>query len=187
MPMQGVHIFSTAELTTIELNTCRCKWAIGRIVFLISCTFVWLVVSFFFWACAASPNGSIESGVFSILFLLCFLLTLISCIAAFGSEQINISRSNLIFKKRILVFTWKKHIEREAILAVVLGHVSTPGEDVSSIETVTIIYNCKSKKKRKSLIIGYLLDKNYRTYLYDILLKELDTQTASAPFSKAVF
>lgn len=172
--MEGLRIIKSCDKWLIELKIVRCRWAIGRLLFLVLIVAAWVFLAIFFGIAADESAERAPSLLFCVLFFGMSLLTAGACIAAFGVETVIVTREDLVFSKEVLFFTWKKRINRRDVIAITLGHLATPGDNVMSIETVSIIYSGKRKGSRLSLILGYLIDKNYRKELYRILCESTE-------------
>jgi hypothetical protein len=166
--MNGIYTESNKDTTFVTIHTVKCDLALGRLIFLILVTVIWLYVALFLLG-VWMVGKQLAPACFALLFFISFLFLLILCVAAVGSETIAIGRNDLIFSKRIWFATWQKRLEGPMIQAIVLGRLSRPGEDAVSIETVSVVYST-----RQSLIVGYLLGANYRRCLYNLLVEIIE-------------
>ena len=167
-PMNGIYTESNKDTSLIAIHTVKCGLALGRLLILISVTALWLCValcSFVVWL----VGKELAAAWVALMLFVSFLLLLVSCVSAVGSETIEIGKNDLIFSKRIWFATWRKRLEGSTIQAIVMGRFSSPGEGDVSIETVSVVYS-----GRQSLIVGYLLDANYRRCLYNLLVETIE-------------
>ncbi len=175
--LPGLRCEEVPGAIAIRLEVTDCGWAGGRLLVLLSALLGFFVGALFFWEVTALPGGDrVSSGIFATVFSGCFLLLLCICIVSFGPEMLVITNEEFVLMKQVGPFTRKKRIEKESLLAVALGQVST-GEDVNSPETVSLI--CLKNKRGKAwncYAFGYLLDARYRKALYELLLKVIEKE-----------
>jgi hypothetical protein len=180
----GLRKIISPQAVTFLVDTSKCGLSIGRIL-------IFVAASLFFFTLAVllglagfsfdTTEGRFVAIVFSVFFGSGAIGAFYSVIFALASETIVVSEREFIRIKQIGPLRRQKEVAIKSIEAIVLNRFGEPYGEAESIETLSIVYRKKWRFEGR-LIVGYALNKQYRTILFDAIrsaVKLENTQVSS--------